>query len=162
MSQPLTPETNPCVEPLSTETLFELIESKLHLLNEMHCMSISQNDLVAQHDTPELMVLLSKKQDLMESLRVVQSRLAAFESQDPEKRVWANPSRRVACREMIKRSDALLQQLIVMENRSLDNMVIQREMVAAQLQQNFDASIVQHAYHAGEGIETIDTLSIEG
>ena len=42
---------------LTTDTLFALIDSKLHLLREMHSMSIAQTDFVAQHDMTSLMSL---------------------------------------------------------------------------------------------------------
>ena len=53
---------------LSTESLFELIESKLHFLNEMQAMSLAQTDLVSQHDMTGLMTLFSRKQELMGAL----------------------------------------------------------------------------------------------
>jgi hypothetical protein len=130
----------------------------------MKHMSTSQSELVAQHDMSGLMTLLSRKQDLMESLRLIQEDLSPFQSQDPEARTWSSPDRRKMCQEMIAKCDELLQQLIVMENRSLDNMTVQREIVAAQLQQNIDASTVQHAYQTTESDEASleSFLSLEG
>jgi len=149
---------------LSTEILFALVETKLHLLNQMYEMSIAQTDLVAQHEMSPLMTLLSRKQFLMESLQDTQSKLSPFQSQDPEQRVWSSQERRKTCQGMIARCDQLLAQMIVMENRSLDNMGLQREVVAAQLQQNVDASTLQHAYHASDLDDSIlsGSLSMEG
>ena len=147
-----------------TEALFRLIESKHHLLSEMKQMSITQSDLVSQHEMTDLMTLLSRKQHLMESLHEVQNGLTPFQSQDPEARIWSSPSRRKTCQEMIANCDRLLQELIVMENRSLDNMTVQREMVSAQLQQNINAATVQHAYQTSDSDDTSleSFLSIEG
>jgi len=149
---------------LSTEILFALVETKLHLLNQMYEMSIAQTDLVAQHEMSPLMTLLSRKQFLMESLQDTQAKLSPFQSQDPEQRVWSSQERRKTCQGMIARCDQLLAQMIVMENRSLDNMGLQREVVAAQLQQNVDASTLQHAYHASDLDDSIlsGSLSMEG
>jgi len=149
---------------LSTESLFELIESKLHLLNEMQAMSLAQTDLVSQHDMTSLMTLLSRKQELMGALGNVQSQLANFQGQDPELRKWSTPERRKACQEMVSRCDQLLQELIVMEDRSLGNMNLQRETVAAQLHQNMDACTIQNAYQSSDVDEVSfdGTLSIEG
>jgi len=151
-------------EAISTQNLFDLVESKLHLLTEMHEMSITQSDLVAQHDMTALMALLSRKQGLMDSLHEVQTRLTPFQSQDPDTRNWSHPDRRKACQSMIAKCDALLQQMIVMENRSLDNMVVQRELVSAQIQQNIDASTIQNAYQSCDRIETLaqESFSLEG
>ena len=149
---------------LSTDSLFELIESKLHLLVEMQAMSLAQADLVTQHDMTSLMTLLSRKQELMAALGSVQSELARFQDQDPELRVWSTPGRRKDCKDMVARCDQLLQELIVMEDRSLNSMNLQRESVAAQLQQNIDACTIQNAYHSSDVDESSfdSSLSIEG
>ena len=149
---------------LSTDSLFELIESKLHLLIEMQAMSLAQADLVTQHDMTSLMTLLSRKQELMSALGRVQSALARFQDEDPELRVWSTPGRRKDCKDMVARCDQLLQELIVMEDRSLNCMNLQRESVAAQLQQNIDACTIQNAYHSSDVDESSfdSSLSIEG
>ena len=149
---------------LSTESLFALIESKLHLLTEMQAMSLVQTDLVAQHDMTALMTLLSRKQELMGALGGVQSRLSNFQQQDPEQRSWSTPARRKACQNKVARCDQLLQELIVMEDRSLGSMNLQRESVAAQLQQNVDACAIQNAYnsHDLEASSFDSSVSFEG
>lgn len=153
-----------CSSELSTDSLFELIESKLHLLVEMQAMSLAQADLVTQHDMTSLMTLLSRKQELMSALGSVQSELARFQDQDPELRIWSTPGRRKDCKDMVARCDQLLQELIVMEDRSLNSMNLQRESVAAQLQQNIDACTIQNAYHSSDVDESSfdSSLSIEG
>jgi predicted KAP-like P-loop ATPase len=158
-------QVNPSTDVTSTEQLFHWIETKLHLLSEMHQMSIDQTDFVSRHDMTALMTLLSRKQSLMESLHEVQSQLQPYQSQDPESRVWSSIERRKACQAMIARCDTLVQNLIVMENRSLDNMTLQRELVSAQLQQNIHATAIQQAYHASDVVEEAlleSSLSIEG
>ena len=148
----------------STDLLFSLIESKLHLLTEMQAMSLAQTDLVSQNDMTSLMTLLSRKQDLMGALGKVQSELAGFQDQEPEQRSWSSPARRKSCQEMVTRCDQLLQELIVMEDRSLGSMNLQRESVVAQLQQNVDACTIQSAYHSSDIEESSfdSSLSIEG
>ncbi len=149
---------------LSTDSLFALIESKLHLLTEMQAMTLTQTDFVAQHDMSSLMTLLSRKQDLMGALGNVQSELERFQGQDPEQRSWASESRRKSCQKMVARCDQLLQELIVMEDRSLGSMNLQRESVTAQLQQNIDACAIQNAYQSSDLEESSfdSSLSIEG
>jgi len=149
---------------LTTESLFALIDSKLHLLVEMHSMSLAQTDLVSQHDMSSLMSLLSRKQELMTALSEAQTKIALFRDQDPEKRSWSSPDRRKECQVKVARCDQLLQELIVMEDRSLGSMNLQRESVVAQLQQNIDASTIQNAYHSSDLEESSldSSLSIEG
>jgi len=154
----------PHANDLSTNHLYSLIESKLHLLTEMQGLSIAQSDFVAKQDMSALMTLLSRKQDLMGSLLQIQSQLVPFQPQDPEQRIWADPARRKTCQNRLARCDQLLQQMIIMENRSLDTMTLQREIGAARLQQKTNASTLQHAYEAGELDESIveNALCIEG
>ena len=127
-------------------------------------MSLAQADLVTQHDMTSLMTLLSRKQELMSALGRVQSALARFQDEDPELRVWSTPGRQKDCKDMVARCDQLLQELIVMEDRSLNSMNLQRESVAAQLQQNIDACTIQNAYHSSDVYESSfdSSLSIEG
>ena len=106
---------------LTTESLFALMESKLHLLSEMHAMSLQQTDMVTQHDMTSLMSLLSRKQELMGSLADVQAGLARFQDEDPESRSWSSPERRKECQANVARCDQMLKELIVMEDRSLGN-----------------------------------------
>ena len=149
---------------LTTESLFALMESKLHLLSEMHAMSLQQTDMVTQHDMTSLMSLLSRKQELMGSLADVQAGLARFQDEDPESRSWSSPERRKECQANVARCDQMLKELIVMEDRSLGNMNLHRDSVAAQLQQNIDASTIQSAYQSSDLQESLlnNSLSIEG
>ncbi len=149
---------------LTTETLFSLIDSKLHLLSEMHRMALEQMEMVVQYDMTALMSLLSRKQELMESLSDVQTRLAGFQDQDPERRCWSSPERRKECQANVAKCDQLLKELIVMEDRSLGNMNLHRDSVAAQLQQNIDAATIQNAYQSSELQDSLANsfLSMEG
>lgn len=147
------------VSELSTHRLFELIETKLHLLTQMLELTVEQSDVVHSQDMEALFALLSKKQQLMDSLQSIQQQLVPFQSQDPERREWESAEKRIDCQTNVERCDRLIQQLVVLENRSIDNMVVQRETVASQLKQNADASQIQHAYHASD-VEPIETSSI--
>jgi uncharacterized protein YPO0396 len=148
----------------STQRLFELIETKLHLLQEMQSMAVEQSDLVAQHDMSGLMSVLSRKQALMESLQTVQQDLQFFRDEDPESRIWESPEKRKRCQAMVSQCDQLISQLIVQENRSLDSMNLKRDSVLSQLQQNVAASQLQHAYGSTNNCldDNLGGLSLEG
>jgi hypothetical protein len=147
----------------NTERLFELIETKLHLLEEMQALTIEQADQVVQHDMTALMVVLSRKQSLMESLQSVQTELLSYRDEDPDSRVWSSPDKRTRCKVMVQRSEQLLSELIVQENRCLDNMNLKRDSVLTQLQQNVAASQLQAAYSSVNSVEeTEDGFSLEG
>lgn len=147
----------------NTERLFELIETKLHLLEEMQALTIEQADQVVQHDMTALMVVLSRKQSLMESLQSVQMELLSYRDEDPDSRVWSSPDKRSRCKAMVQRSEQLLSELIVQENRCLDNMNVKRDSVLTQLQQNVAASQLQAAYSSVDlAAESEDGFSLEG
>lgn len=147
----------------NTERLFELIETKLHLLEEMQALTIEQADQVVQHDMTALMVVLSRKQSLMESLQSVQMELLSYRDEDPDSRVWSSPDKRTRCKTMVQRSEQLLSELIVQENRCLDNMNVKRDSVLTQLQQNVAASQLQAAYGSVDSAaESEEGFSLEG
>jgi len=147
----------------STERLFSLVESKLHLLREMQSMALEQADLVSQHEMNDLMTLLSRKQSLMESLQSVQGQLSDFKDEDPESRVWVSSERRHGCQTMVKQCDQLIQELIVQENRSIDHMNLKRDAVLSQIHQNAAAYEVNKAYAAAESeLESMNAFTIEG
>lgn len=147
----------------STERLFELIETKLHLLEEMQALTIEQSGQVAQHDMGALMAVLSRKQMLMESLQSVQLELISYRDEDPEARVWKSPEKRALCRTMVDRCDRLLSELIVQENRCLDNMNLKRDSVLTQLQQTVAAAQLQAAYGSTATFEDpSEGFSLEG
>ena len=135
----------------TTEKLYELMESKLRLLTELHALAIQQSDLVSGQELSELMSLLGRKQRLMDTLMEIQVDLVPYASEDPEERIWRSEERRRECQAIKTRCDRLVGELLVMENRAIDNMALQREVVASQLQQVTDASRLSRAYEASSG-----------
>jgi len=161
MATPITPKREP--RPHSTERLFELIEIKLHLLQEMQNLTVEQADQVIQHDMAALMAVLSRKQTLMESLQTIQEELLHYRDENPEARVWSSSDKRAQCKAMVQRTEQLLAELIVQENRCLDSMNLKRDAVLTQLQQNIAASQLQAAYGSTESLNQSDHgFSLEG
>ena len=137
----------------TTEKLYEVMESKLRLLTELHSLAIQQSDLVSGQELSELMSLLGRKQRLMDTLMEIQVDLVPYASEDPEERIWRSEERRRECQAVKTRCDRLVGELLVMENRAIDNMALQREVVASQLQQVTDASRLSRAYESSSGGE---------
>ena len=140
----------------STEKLYELMESKLRLLTELHSLAVEQSDLVSGQELSELMALLGRKQRLMDSLTEIQVDLVPYASEDPETRIWRSEECRRECQSVKMRCDRLVSELLVMENRAIDNMALQREVVASQLQQVTDATRLSRAYEASSGSELLE------
>lgn len=130
----------------ATERLFSLFETKLHLLRELQALTLEQTALVSLHEMSALMTLLSRKQSIIEALQRIQSDLALYRNDDPERRVWNSPARRSECQTLVRQCEQLVAGLIVQENESIAEMSEQRENLNSQIQQNALATQVQQAY----------------
>ncbi len=147
-----------------TERLIALLESKLSLLMALRDLALHQAEVVAGHELSELMTLLSRKQLLMDRLAAIQDALSPYAHDDPETRPWVSPERRRMGQRIKGQCDELLQELLVMETRSIDNMTLQRDVVASQLQQVTDALRLSRAYVdvQPDGLNDGNTVSFSG
>lgn len=132
--------------PGDTEVLYALFEAKAMLLRELRELTLQQGDSVSKQDMPELLNLLARKQSLMDRLMSIQEKMSAFANDAPDDRVWRGPERRTACRAFQAECERLVRELLVLENRSIDQMSQQRDIVASQLQQVTDAMRLSRAY----------------
>ncbi|MDZ4851617.1 MAG: hypothetical protein SGI77_20195 [Pirellulaceae bacterium] len=141
------------MEKLDTTRLMELAEHKLLLLTQLREISFDQNLIAESHNVDELLALLSRKNEIIESLRTLQDELKLFQSQIPEQRNWASESERVRCRELFAKSEKLIAELLVIDNQCLDTMTHQREIVSQQLEQFASAEAILEAYGGVRGYD---------
>jgi hypothetical protein len=148
----------------STQQLFDLVKTKHGLLQQLRAMTIEQQPLVSDQEVSDLLVLLSRKSQVLESLQSVQNQLRAFEDQSPEDRVWESPAKRQACRQTLAQCDALLAELVVMEQTSLGQLTEKRDVVAGQLQQFATNETISEAYAVAMEAGSLDSnqLILEG
>ena len=137
----------------TTEELSELAERKLRMLRAIKQMTLEQADLVAAGDVDALLPAISRKAEAIEGLQEVQRQLMRFAGQDPEARRWANPQARQTCRETLAACDALIAELLVLENQSIDSLSARRIGVGEQLRQMHSGVAVDRAY-AGQAYTT--------
>ncbi len=148
---------------LDTQLLKQLGERKLHLLTQLHELSIGQQVLVSEQRVEELLVLLSRKSETIADLQLIQADLEQFRDQDPDERVWASQADRELCRAQFERCEALIAELLAIENHSMDELTQRRELVAQQLQQFVTADAIQEAYHnAASESEEYSSFSLDG
>ncbi len=91
-----------------TDRLIALAEKKLQILKLLLDLSTDQIELAEAKDISQLLVLLSKKDTLLNDLRAVQAELAPYQQQTPESRSWPSEERRAYCRQLVAQSEAAL------------------------------------------------------
>ena len=133
-------------ESLPTERLFALMETKLRLLEHLHVLAQEQSEIAARRDMQEWMSLLARKQSVVERLLKLQAEFAPFADQDPETRPWNSHQRRRECQDLQARCEQRVQELLVLENRAIEDLASQRELLGSHLQQTADALRLTRAY----------------
>jgi len=139
------------MDAFSTAQLTEIAERKLHLLTQLRELSLDQSQLADTQRVDELLSLLSRKSDVLDRLRVIQDELKPFQTQDPEQRAWPSEAERNRCRELFDKSEGLLAELLVIDNRTLGEMTQQRDVIGQQLSQFTSAEAILEAYGGMSG-----------
>lgn len=153
------------MEESSTGRLSELAEQKLHMLLQLRELSLDQTQLAGTHRVDDLLSLLSRKSEVIDSLRSIQEALIPFQSQDPETRQWTCESDRAKCREVLAQSERLIAELLVIDNQTLGEMTQQREIIGQQLNQFASAEAILEAYGGSYGLSEDSnepSLSLDG
>ncbi len=133
-------------ESFGTKKLQELGSLKLHLLRSARELSIQQTEVMQSDDVATLLIVLSRKSEILDTLRTLQNDLDLYRDQQPEDRQWDSVEERLACRQTFEEIDRLLEELTQMDNQALDQMTQQRDAMASQIAQFATAEAVQNAY----------------
>ncbi len=153
------------MDPLGTARLTELAEQKLHLLTQLRELSLTQSQLAEQRGADELLTLLSRKTNAIEILHRIQTELTPFQAQDPENRSWPTPVERERCRSLFDRSEKLIAEILVIDNQTLGEMTLQRDLIGQQLSQFTSAEAIHEAYNGSSGHDDVHSepiLSLDG
>lgn len=147
----------------TTNRLLELSEQKLAILTSLRNLSTTQEILVREQGIDELLPILSRKSEVIEDLRGVQSELAEFANDEPTSREWKSQSDRETCRSNFAKCDQLLSELLQLEESSLNDLSTRRDLVGQQLQQFSGAHAIADAYRTSEFADDEQpTLSLDG
>jgi hypothetical protein len=133
---------------LTTERLTQLISTKRAILTQLREIGQRQTDLAASGDIGLLLSLLGAKQSLIATLQELETALRPHYAEDPEKRPWRSAQERVACAQHASECNALLEEILRLEQLAAEKMTARRNEVAGQLQQVHAASQVRNAYEA--------------
>jgi hypothetical protein len=131
-----------------TERLSALVTAKRDALQLVARLSRQQLELVHAGEMTWLIKLLSAKQTMLGQLQAIERDLAPYRDQDPEARCWSSPVARAACQVEADRCNALLAEILQLENQSEAAMQARREAAAAALFATQSATAARQAYHA--------------
>lgn len=138
----------------STDRLAELLCLKLRVLEQVLSISRSQLEIVQRDEVDSLMELLSAKQILLDRMRDLQEELANYRDEDPDKRVWHSLHRREQTQKVAARCEQVLEEIMRLEKESERQLVIQRDMVAADLKAADRAEFARDAYAGNSDVSS--------
>ena len=129
-----------------SDELAKLISVKYDILQQLRELSRRQIEIVESTDMDRLLTVLAAKQLLLKDLQNVELQLDPFRPDDPELRQWRTANEREQCRQIAKRCEALLQEIMLMEKRCETVLTTRRDQVAARLDEAHGASEARRAY----------------
>jgi hypothetical protein len=131
-----------------TERLTELINKKHVVLAQLRDVGRRQMDLVNGGDVADLLALLGTKQQLISGLQTLEQDLTPYYAEDPDSRAWPSSQHRAACARQAAECNVMLEEIVAMEKRGAEKMIVRRNEVAEQLQQAHAATQIASAYEA--------------
>jgi hypothetical protein len=148
---------------MDTDRLSQLIDAKLAVLMKLLELAQRQMAAVEDSDLSILLRLLAGKQQLVDQLQQLDGALAPYQQQDPESRRWASPEQRVRCRQQAQRCEAVLREILVVEQQAEAAVQQQRAATAQRLATMQHAAQAQRAYVTSPAVvsSSLD-LSSEG
>ena len=129
-----------------TEELAVCMERRRDILLVLRTLADKQTEAAGTSDIDTTLGILARKESLLEDLAAIVTAMRPYQSDDPEQRVWASAERRAACAEVAKEGDKLLQEIMQVEQTTIDTMTSRREAIAAQLQNGTDSTLARNAY----------------
>lgn len=135
---------------MDTDRLAELVAQKREILTQLHGLTERQWQLIRDGDMARLLSLLAAKQSFLNHLQKVERHIDPFRMQDPEQRQWRSPTLRQEVRRAASESEALLEQILKVEQQCESQMTHRRDDAAARLQGIHDSTQARAAYLQGE------------
>lgn len=145
---------------LTTEQLTLLIVQKYTVLMQLRDLARTQLEVIAADDTDRLLTLLAEKQPLLSELQRVERALDPFREQDPETRHWPQADLRRRCQVVAERANALLQELLELEQQASGDLSHLRDETAKQLQTASGAMAARQAYAVVPTLPTTGGLDL--
>lgn len=133
---------------MDTDQLTQLVARKRQVLDMLVQIARRQGEFIAAGDMTTLLKLLAAKPTLIAQLQQTERQLDPFRQQDPDRRAWRSAADRQACQQASQQCDALLAELMQIEQQDESEMVRRRDVVAEQLHGVHSAHVARSAYSA--------------
>ena len=134
----------------STEHLLECMRQRRNLLLAIRKLTEAQQASTGGSDASVTLGILARKESLIDELLILHQQLQPFHVDVPEQRVWSSPQRRVECQQLSDEGKALLTEILLIEQATIEQLSVKRDAVAAQLQNGTDSILASSAYTAGD------------
>jgi hypothetical protein len=134
------------METTDTQQLSALMERQLNVLSALRMLAVQQSECLGVDQVELLLSLIARKQPLIEEFLQIHAELKPFRDQDPDLRVWAGAVDRTRCRELLESCNKLHQEIVRLESHALGELELNRNAIAAQLQDCRDATLASTAY----------------
>jgi hypothetical protein len=131
---------------LSTTRLAGLITAKQQVLEILAQLGQKQVALITAGDMTSLMKLLAGKQSVMSHLQMIEQAMTPFRDEDPEARVWESPMHRTACQARADQCNALLREVMRLEQLAEAEMIKRRDHAQTSLNSVQAAADARAAY----------------
>ncbi len=132
----------------STEQLARLVALKRDLLEQFRQLSRKQWDWITSDQTDRILSVLAAKEQLLRRLQELERQLDPFRHEDPEQRQWRSPEARWQCQQLAAQCAALLDEILLWEQRGTQEMARRRDQAAAELQQWHKHAEAAQAYES--------------
>ncbi len=134
------------METTETQQLSSLMERQLHVLSALKMLAIQQAECLGADHVELLLSLIARKQPLIDEFLEIHADLKPFREQDPEQRVWVDDSARVRCAQLSESCNKLHHEIMRLETQAIGELELNRNAIAAQLQDCRDATNASTAY----------------
>jgi hypothetical protein len=144
---------------LETEQLVTLVHARLQSLQDLLRLTDLQDSVIEAGNMTDLIELLDRKQQILQSLQECDQMLAPFRAQPPDSRVWRDQARRALCRQMTDACEEVLRVLLDRERAAEHALVSKKDGLAEQLSRVNAAAVARQAYQKPS---TGSQLQLEG
>ena len=134
------------MEMTDTQQLSALMERQLNVLSALKMLALQQTECLGADQVELLLSMIARKQPLIEEFLQIHSELKPFQDQAPDNRMWGDTPSRTRCRELLASCRKLHQEIVRLESQALGELELNRNAVAAQLQDCRDATLASSAY----------------
>jgi hypothetical protein len=134
------------METTDTQQLSALMERQLNVLSALKMLAVQQVECLGADHVELLLSLIARKQPLVDEFLQIHALLKPFQDQDPDDRRWGDKAARTRCRELSESCSKLHQEILRLESQALGELELNRNAIAAQLQDCRDATLASSAY----------------